>query len=201
MSVDYTVAAIPTMYRGRQYRSRLEARWAAFFTILGWEYEHEPFDLGKWSPDFMLTDRVTGGKALAEVKPIQAFDEDVGNKIVSACFETGWKSQLSGVLLLHVKPTVVDRKVRIGDVVIFGEGPGASRWIPAELVWILDAYEAKIIADIVIPDVDAPGWHTMLTYRFFDWPSDGGGIMRYPEHTERLWSEASNAVRWQPPRK
>lgn len=26
----------PTLYRGVEYRSRLEARWAAFFTEIGW---------------------------------------------------------------------------------------------------------------------------------------------------------------------
>lgn len=31
----FRVAAIPTRYRGRLYRSRLEAKWAAFFDLLG----------------------------------------------------------------------------------------------------------------------------------------------------------------------
>ena len=35
MTFDYQIAAIPTLYRGRQYRSRLEAKWAAFFDLAG----------------------------------------------------------------------------------------------------------------------------------------------------------------------
>ena len=40
--------AIETVYRGFQFRSRLEARWAVFFDALGikWGYETEGYDLG-----------------------------------------------------------------------------------------------------------------------------------------------------------
>jgi len=43
------------MYNGVQYRSRLEARWAAFFDLAGWKHEYEPIDLPGWSPDFRVT--------------------------------------------------------------------------------------------------------------------------------------------------
>jgi hypothetical protein len=33
----YTLAAYPTTYRGRRYRSRLEARWADFFDAVQWK--------------------------------------------------------------------------------------------------------------------------------------------------------------------
>lgn len=49
---------IPTKYNGVQYRSRLEARWAAFFDQLGidYYYEYEGFQLpsGWYVPDFFL---------------------------------------------------------------------------------------------------------------------------------------------------
>lgn len=39
---------IPTMYKGIQFRSRLEARWAVFFDTLGikWEYEPQGYEIG-----------------------------------------------------------------------------------------------------------------------------------------------------------
>lgn len=50
--------ALPTWYRGVEFRSRLEARWAVFFDTLGlrWEYEKEGYDLnGLWYlPDFWI---------------------------------------------------------------------------------------------------------------------------------------------------
>ena len=49
------------------FRSRLEARWAAFFTLLAWPFQYEPdMDFKGWIPDFAVT---SGGGLLVEVKP------------------------------------------------------------------------------------------------------------------------------------
>ena len=47
MTYDPSRPGIPTLYNGIQFRSRLEAKWAAFFDLLGWEYEYEPSRLGR----------------------------------------------------------------------------------------------------------------------------------------------------------
>lgn len=53
--IDYTkIAAIPTRYAGVEFRSRLEAKWACFFDLAGWEWEYEPIDLQGWLPDFWV---------------------------------------------------------------------------------------------------------------------------------------------------
>lgn len=59
--------AIPTKYKGVQFRSRLEAKWAAFFDLLGWRWEYEPFDRKGWIPDFIL---LGATPVLVEVKPV-----------------------------------------------------------------------------------------------------------------------------------
>jgi hypothetical protein len=61
------IKAIPTIYNGIAFRSRLEAKWARFFDLAGWRWEYEPFDLGGWIPDFVL---VGEHPTLVEVKPI-----------------------------------------------------------------------------------------------------------------------------------
>jgi len=61
------VTAIPTRYAGVQFRSRLEARWAAFFDACDWRWEYEPTDLHRYIPDFVL--RFAAGPVLVEVKP------------------------------------------------------------------------------------------------------------------------------------
>lgn len=71
--MKYTIKAIPTIYNHVQFRSRLEARWAAFFDLCGWKWDYEPFDLDGWAPDFMLKGKI---KALVEVKPIDFRGED-----------------------------------------------------------------------------------------------------------------------------
>lgn len=65
---------VPTRYKNVQMRSRLEARWAAFFDAIGiaWRYEPELFKLksGSYCPDFRL--QWPSGHAIwAEVKPTE----------------------------------------------------------------------------------------------------------------------------------
>lgn len=62
---------IKTKYKGRAYRSRLEARWAAMFDMFGWKYEYEPFDLPGWIPDFIIVSKMP---VLVEVKPAIKFE-------------------------------------------------------------------------------------------------------------------------------
>lgn len=58
---------IPTTYNGVRFRSRLEARWAAFFDLLDWPWLYEPIDLAGYIPDFILP--LKSGRVLVEVKP------------------------------------------------------------------------------------------------------------------------------------
>jgi hypothetical protein len=67
-----TIAAIPTAYRGISYRSRLEARWAAFFDQIGWTHSYEPFDGNGYIPDFLIHG---DHPFLVEVKPALSEDE------------------------------------------------------------------------------------------------------------------------------
>lgn len=52
------IRAIETEYQGYRMRSRLEARWATFYTSLGieWRYETDGFNMGRrrYLPDFYL---------------------------------------------------------------------------------------------------------------------------------------------------
>lgn len=58
--------AYPTRYKSQIFRSRLEAKWAAFFDLLDWPYAYEPFDLENYIPDFILK---FYKPILVEVKP------------------------------------------------------------------------------------------------------------------------------------
>lgn len=64
-----SIAAKPTRYNDIEFRSRLEARWAAFFDLAGWHWKYEPFDLDEWTPDFIL--HGAANDILIEVKPIE----------------------------------------------------------------------------------------------------------------------------------
>ena len=60
------IKARPTMYAGVQMRSSLEARWAAFFDIVGWDWQYEPTDLAGYIPDYTIQ---LQHRILVEVKP------------------------------------------------------------------------------------------------------------------------------------
>ncbi len=68
-----TFAAIPTMYKGVQFRSRLEARWAAFFDLARTPWLYEPLDLEGYIPDFVI--KWLGVDLLVEVKPAMVLGE------------------------------------------------------------------------------------------------------------------------------
>jgi hypothetical protein len=65
---NYSMKAIPTTFAGVRMRSRLEARWASFFTECGWRWTYEPFDTEGWAPDFTL--HMPAGDIYVEVKPV-----------------------------------------------------------------------------------------------------------------------------------
>lgn len=83
-SDPYTQRAIETRFDGVLFRSRTEARWAAFFKRLGVSFEYEPhrFDLGSgsglvYTPDFFLSTV----NCYAEVKPT-VFTRDERTKAI-----------------------------------------------------------------------------------------------------------------------
>lgn len=45
---------IPTIYRNTRFRSRLEARYAALFDLLQWDWVYEPLDAEGYIPDFLI---------------------------------------------------------------------------------------------------------------------------------------------------
>lgn len=58
----------PTVYAGVRFRSRLEAKWAAFFDLMGFNWEYEPTEeFGDWIPDFKIATKF--GCVFVEVKP------------------------------------------------------------------------------------------------------------------------------------
>lgn len=86
---DAMIQAIETVYNGYRFRSRLEARWAVFFDMLGvqYEYETEGFDLGDagwYLPDFWLPHI----SIWAEVKPEPLAPEAIKKCLLLAEYTT-----------------------------------------------------------------------------------------------------------------
>jgi hypothetical protein len=191
MSVEYTIAAIPTLYRGRMYRSRLEARWAAFFDRLGWKHEYEPFDMGKWSPDFALTEF----GVLVEVKPIAEFSQAVpvaekigscGDRllIVGTCPWPVWNSSS-----LAIGWRKSEHAPNAG-----AEKCAAEGFFETVVHWMLEDTRPQIYADLVCSD-GAKTWTMRDGHISLERWNSG---RPYCVHTEHLWADACNAVQWEP---
>ncbi len=91
-----TIAAIPTMYRGVQFRSRLEARWAAYFDLTAFKWAYEPLDLKGYIPDFLIE-----GEILVEVKPAMSLID-----LADSCAKvdrSGWKAEAE---VLGISPEI-----------------------------------------------------------------------------------------------
>lgn len=75
-TVRRNIRPIETRYGGCLFRSRLEARWALFFDLvgIGWSYENDPvcIDGENYLPDFLLT--IDGVQVVHEVKPLHERD-------------------------------------------------------------------------------------------------------------------------------
>lgn len=109
-----TIHGIPTLYNGARFRSRLEARWAAFFDLVGWKWDYEPFDLPGWIPDFIIhgdRERVL----LVEVKPVGLHAYHDGEKEV-------FKHPTADLLLLGTGPQEVNYGTAIGRISQRGGG-------------------------------------------------------------------------------
>ena len=78
------IEPIITHYNGCKYRSRIEARWAVFYDLLGisFEYEKEGYNIdGKWYlPDFYLPQQ----DCWIEIKGYEPTNEEV-SKLADVC--------------------------------------------------------------------------------------------------------------------
>jgi hypothetical protein len=182
MSVEYTIAAIPTLYRGRMYRSRLEARWAAFFDRLGWTHEYEPFDLGKWSPDFAIKEPFD---ALIEIKPITEPYHELFERVCSA--------SKGPTFVFGVSPWVNE-----GTNCWVTLGWWAASYQPAGIIWVRHDDRPGMYADLFSTTNPPDTWVTATKSSgpASEWPEGWS----YEDYTMALWSDACNAVQWEPKR-
>lgn len=175
--------AIPTMYKGRLYRSQLEARWACFFELVGWKYEYEPYPLNGWIPDFVLLG--TFGEILVEVKPYTSLEEFDTHKFIAAM--RGTEKEEREILLLGLTifkepyPSIGWIGESYGDESKGGEG----YWFQCA------AFDTQGGLGF-LPD---SGQFTNRITGVY-----GGGHWIEPEYDEVLnsWNKAGNIVRWNP---
>ncbi len=195
--------AIPTRYNGIQFRSRLEARWAAMFDLLQWPYEYEPCDFAGWIPDFLLKIHTP---VFVEVKPVASFPPEVADEIdTSGCFEE----------CLIVGTTIEFpyfgwlREIRVGDENLYYRQKRISHerihlgWARACFgLWSGTESQFNDFSNLSNPEQKVGFCHEIQSYADrVTGCYDGGswGMRNCRELVENKWKTAGNTVQWRKP--
>lgn len=185
--------SIPTWYAGNLFRSRLEARWAAFFDLLGWEWVYEPLDLDGYIPDFVLTN-FKRGQLLVEVKP------RITNAAMRRIEESGWAED---ALVVGAYPVISGEGYDCGAYV----GQLSQRSAPdpdtdADWCWgegLLGCADFDDDKDHVFCPNGFGLGHATAGYACYRCGGYDGNVVQTPDGLRALWGRASAAVQWQPP--
>jgi hypothetical protein len=114
VTTEVAARGIQTTYRGTRFRSRLEARWAAFFDMVDWDWTYEPFDTDGWI-DQEFRDKAAKplgwlqhSTLVLGVSPIVLGDEQGGLVTVDGAFWRGYWERCDdclGLLRVAAAPT------------------------------------------------------------------------------------------------
>lgn len=109
-------------YNRLQFRTRLEARWAAFFDLAGWTWHLNPLPVNDWSPDFRVEfpcgHSECGGShsLLVAVLPISKIEDFLFHPCLSHAY---------GVAITENK----NQRIAEDGGAAFGTGPAVTRWV------------------------------------------------------------------------
>jgi hypothetical protein len=191
-----TRRGIPTLYGGIEFRSRLEAKWAAMFSALGWRWEYEPEDLAGYVPDFVVMRPGSEGPLLVEVKP--AYDLAAMGAAARKIDASGWPATNAALIVgatwnpttpgsddAQVFPFLVAGALRQptasgqhGAAGTAGVGAAAWAWAPALWAWCGSCSSTCLHASWACPHCG------------------GGGSLGAPPDLKSMWNAAGNHVRW-----
>lgn len=196
-----TTTGIPTLFDGIEYRSRLEARWAAWFTRLGWDFTYEPFDGHGYVPDFLVkADRgVDQGFSLTYHLPWLRFTLNEDHK--------GHVEDEHRPFLVEIKPAITGEDymqhcdridealegVWDGNTLVLGVDPFPSCF-PGEgfvVGWFGWAVPARDRPYTTGPRIWRP-----LTVESFEAAGHDSKLRIIRALLQRLWADACNDVKW-----
>ena len=182
-----TLKAIETIYGGIQFRSRLEARWAAFFDAIGWSWVYEPFDGDYYIPDFLITgDR----PMLVEVRPAVTKAEYEAQ--IQTIKVPEWKGD---VLILGASPfpklSSWKCAVPAGLLGEWAQWSGPSE--PGEWSWANAEWHDCLYCGAVAVTHEEQSFACRPCGHH-----DGDGYLGEPDDRllNKSWSEACNVTRW-----
>lgn len=168
-----------TRYKDYLFRSRLEARYAAFFDLLGWPYAYEPVELAGYIPDFILR---FYQPLLVEVKPCWTLEEL--NAHAPKINHSGWQGE---ALLVGLGPIDDDTIGLLRDTGSHPADP-SHEWATCRVFYCLHCERYSLYHQ-------TNSWHCRVSgcYSGADYLGDPGDI-------GALWAQAHEITRWLPGR-
>ncbi len=174
------VTAIATTYRGIRFRSRTEARWAAFFDELHWPWEYEPHDLVWYVPDFVLKLDNEPAGVLCEIKGCNSLEELRAHTAKTS--DSGWQHD---ALIVGSGPMKLSDAQPLLGLIGEPSGPhGWLEWSPARIFYCLSCGQHSMLAEDGC-------WRCRVC-------GARDGHMGAAEQVEELWARACNRVQWRP---
>lgn len=176
------IPAIPTTYRGVLMRSRLEAKWAAFYDLVQWRWAYEPIDLNGYIPDFVLEFH---RPMLVDIKPSLELTA-LAERAHALAATIQWKGELitSGALLMDMDDTLPCA------------GRLVERYDQTLSVGLAIIFRCLSCNGISIRSHDG-SWRCRLCDAY-----EGNGHVGEIDCAEiqQLWADAGNRVQWKAPR-
>ena len=175
-----TYAAIKTTYNGVNFRSRLEAKWARFFDLMGWKYEYEPYDLNGWIPDFILFGE---DEILVEVKPFSKFEDFDTNKLFNAT--KGTEKEVKELLLLGTSIFEPQCFYECASIGWLAENHDNEKWFSNAVMNNWKNHYGFFHAE--------GSWLDRITGIY-----DGDHCLNVPSYQEikSIWNQAGSSVQW-----
>lgn len=194
-------SGIPTIYRSTQFRSRLEARWAAFFDLIRWRWVYEPFDANGYIPDFLIQGE---WPLLIEVGPCMGPEDFIAK---SSKADTAVTTLGRDLLVVGVSPLAGrtrlggDHNPAAGYLGEYwpardGEGPamdGSTFHEAAQYSWAPGLW-GECFQCLTVGVVHSEDTYCLRPCGHHQSGSFGKDIQ--PEWLEQLWRRAGNDVQW-----
>lgn len=183
---QYSTSGITTIYNGVKFRSILEAKWARFFDLVGWEYEYEPFELNGWIPDFLIIGKGKHNNVFCEVKPITTFNETYATQFQKALeFDNVFKH--NDLLMLGCTLPSQGKYAHLGWMGAVDKKINKRLWGFAPIIGVNDSPVLGFC-------------HSRASYhdRISGIYTGQWGDYSPKEEVLRLWKRASNDTRWYP---
>lgn len=174
------VFGIPTEYSGVRFRSRLEARWAAFFDACGWTWDYEPLDLAGYIPDFALH---WHRPVIVEVKPALSLGEMSAAQ--AKIDRSGWDGEaiVLGARIWGDEDGHLGVIGTMREVYQVDDGTIGRQWGPACLFHCLSCDQVSV-------------YHGDLSWRCRASGCEGRHIDHWTARPLDVWRHAGNEVQW-----